>query len=84
MIKPHIVRVPRQTLYDNVWTEPIENVGKRYGLTEHTIRDMCRRYDIPMPDWGCWERLRIETPIINSTSDPDQSNGPRCAVIPMV
>jgi hypothetical protein len=36
----------RQDLYDQVWTEPIHEVAKRYGISDVALAKICKKLDI--------------------------------------
>ena len=39
----------RKELYDRVWTEPMQKLGKDFGLSDVGLAKTCRRYAIPVP-----------------------------------
>lgn len=51
-------KVGRETLYDEVWTDPVTEVAKRYGLSDVGLAKLCRTMGIPLPTRGYWARLR--------------------------
>jgi len=48
----------RQKLYDEIWSEPMTIVSKRYGISDSALRNRCMRSDIPLPQQGHWAKLR--------------------------
>lgn len=50
--------VERETLYDEVWTDPITKVAPRYGLSDVGLAKICRSLSIPLPGRGYWAKLR--------------------------
>ena len=50
--------VDRQTLYEEVWTEPVSAVAPRYGLSDVGLAKLCRRLSIPLPMRGYWAKIR--------------------------
>jgi hypothetical protein len=42
----------RQELYDLVWSEPIQKLAKRFGLSDVGLAKACRSADIPRPGRG--------------------------------
>jgi hypothetical protein len=42
----------RKTLYEEVWTEPVYKVARRYGVSNVAIAKTCRKMRIPMPGRG--------------------------------
>jgi hypothetical protein len=54
-------KVGRETLYDEVWTDPVTEVAKRYGLSDVGLAKLCRTMGIPLPTRGYWAKLRAGT-----------------------
>lgn len=50
--------VSRETLYDEVWADPVTEVAKRYGLSDVGLAKLCRTMGIPLPARGYWAKLR--------------------------
>lgn len=44
----------RETLYEQVWTEPTVRVARRLGLSGRGLGKLCARYQIPVPPRGWW------------------------------
>lgn len=53
----------RDILYAEVWDNPPSVVAKKYGTTDWSIRSMCKRMDVPLPDRGYWAKLRAGKPV---------------------
>ena len=47
----------RQTLYEEVWAEPVYKVAKRYGITDKAIAKVCGKMRIPVPGRGYWNKV---------------------------
>ncbi len=43
-------------LYALVWTEPIQKIAPRYGLSDRGFGKLCERYNIPVPPRGYWAK----------------------------
>lgn len=52
-----ITEEERERLYDEVWTEPISTVAKRYKLSDNGLRRRLKKFDIPMPKVGYWNKI---------------------------
>lgn len=50
--------VDRETLYDEVWTEPVSVVAPRYGLSDVGLAKICRSLAIPLPSRGYWAKVK--------------------------
>ena len=50
------VTLTREQLYDQVWSEPLRSLAKRYGLSDVGLAKTCRRFGIPLPGRGYWAK----------------------------
>lgn len=48
----------REALYNEVWTEPMVVVAKRYNMSDSGLRKHCRKLGIPLPPSGYWAKLK--------------------------
>ena len=46
--------VTREKLYDDIWTEPITKVSKRYGVSDSYLIRILKNLNIPRPPRGHW------------------------------
>lgn len=51
--------VDRETLYAQVWAEPMTKVAARYGVSSSFLARVCERLDVPRPIRGHWARLEV-------------------------
>lgn len=49
-------RFTRQELYELVWSEPMAQLAKKFGLSDVGLSKACRRIAIPVPERGYWAR----------------------------
>lgn len=49
----------RKELYDQVWSEPLTTVAKKYQTTDYVLRIICRKYKIPLPKSGHWMKIQF-------------------------
>ena len=59
--KPTSARFPpsrydRQRLYEELWTEPTQQVARRYGVSNVAIAKACALLDVPKPPRGYWAK----------------------------
>jgi hypothetical protein len=47
----------RDELYLEVWTKPLTELGKKYGLSDNGLRKICRAMNIPLPVAGHWAKV---------------------------
>ena len=48
----------RETLYREVWENPVTEVAKRYKVSDVAIHKVCKSLNIPTPPLGYWAKLR--------------------------
>jgi hypothetical protein len=69
----------RDKLYEEVWSEPVTAVAKRYGVSDVAIHKTCKRLAIPVPPRGYWARLRAGKPVerqpLPETDGPTEARG---------
>ncbi|MGE0641782.1 MAG: hypothetical protein AB7G12_07350 [Thermoanaerobaculia bacterium] len=51
------IRVDRETLFERVWTVPVEKLASEWGLSGRGLAKACRRLRIPVPPRGYWARV---------------------------
>ncbi len=49
--------VAREDLYDLIWTKPITQVAKDFGMSDVWISKACTKTRIPRPRRGYWAKL---------------------------
>lgn len=49
--------VSREELYEQIWTEPMTTVAKRYGVSSNYLGRICERLKVPRPPRGYWAKL---------------------------
>jgi hypothetical protein len=53
-----VIVFERETLYEQVWKEPLLTVARSYGVSDVYLGRICRELDIPLPGRGYWAKLR--------------------------
>ncbi len=48
----------REPLYNEVWSEPVITVAKRYRMSDNGLRKHCKKLGIPLPPAGYWARVK--------------------------
>lgn len=48
----------REQLYDLVWSEPMQRLSKKIGISDVAIAKHCRRIGVPVPERGYWNKLQ--------------------------
>src|SRR4051812_21765875 len=49
--------VTRETLYAEIWAEPMTTVAERYGVSANYLAQICARLNVPRPSRGYWAQL---------------------------
>ncbi len=53
----YVTMIYRRTeLFQLVWTEPMRDVAKRYGVSDVALKKTCRKLRVPLPDAGHWNK----------------------------
>ena len=73
MIKQNSIKITRQHLYKEVWSEPVYKVAMKYGLSDVGLAKICNRNNIPKPPLGYWTKLahghKVEKPELPTVKD---------------
>jgi len=51
-------RYNRVTLYEQVWSQPVQDVANSYGISGVRLGKVCRNLHVPVPPRGYWARVR--------------------------
>lgn len=46
----------RETLYEEIWSAPVLQVAKRYGISDVGLAKICKKMKIPKPPRGYWAK----------------------------
>lgn len=49
-----VSRLTRRQLYDLVWSEAVDTLAKRFGMSGRGLAKLCERHGIPVPPRGYW------------------------------
>ena len=47
-------RYDREKIYEEIWSEPIQRVAKRYEISDVGLAKVCKKLKIPRPGRGYW------------------------------
>jgi hypothetical protein len=53
-----VERYDRAKLLEEVWSEPVQLVAPRYGLSDVGLKKLCTRLQIPTPPRGHWAKVK--------------------------
>ena len=51
-------KVHRETLYKEVWEDPISKIAIRYSISDVALAKVCRKLQVPVPPRGYWARIQ--------------------------
>jgi hypothetical protein len=57
------IRISRQELYHEVWTKTLRKIGKELGTSYVELVRACATLNVPRPQPGHWENVRLGAPI---------------------
>ena len=52
------IQIDRATLFARVWSQSVESLAKKWGLSGRGLAKACERLRIPVPPRGYWARAR--------------------------
>jgi hypothetical protein len=52
------IKIGRQELYDLVWSKPVVQVAKDFGISDVAVGKICKKLNIPKPGLGYWAKKR--------------------------
>jgi hypothetical protein len=66
----------RDKLYEQVWSKPVREVAKEYGVSDVALAKVCRRMGVPLPGRGHWARIVAGQKIRRSPLLPPKKGEP--------
>jgi hypothetical protein len=60
----------RAALYEEVWSEPLPTLAKKYGLSDNGLRKICKALSIPLPAAGYWAKRAAGDPAPRTALPP--------------
>lgn len=51
------MKLSREDLYELVWSKPIRDLAKDFGISDVALAKRCKRLGIPVPGRGSWARV---------------------------
>jgi hypothetical protein len=51
--------VSRESLYQEVWSEPMTSIALRYKVSSSFLARVCTRLNVPRPDRGYWAKFAV-------------------------
>jgi hypothetical protein len=53
----------RRRLFELVWTQPMTDLARQFGVRARHLAKACDRHDIPRPHPGHWQKLAYGKPL---------------------
>lgn len=53
----NVITLPRSQLYELVWSKPVTELAKEFGMSDVALAKRCRAIRIPLPPRGYWARV---------------------------
>ncbi|WP_437191551.1 hypothetical protein [Planctomicrobium sp. SH527] len=68
----HSTSITRQLLYQRVWSEPMRQLAREFGISDVGLAKVCRKHKIPCPPRGYWAKKSAgQTPHQVPLPDPE-------------
>jgi hypothetical protein len=58
-----LFRYRRETLYKEVRRQPVQELARKYGVSDGALWKACRKLLIPLPGKGYWARRKAGKPV---------------------
>ncbi len=55
---PESQRVPREELYNRVWSTPMSRLAAEFGISDVGLAKICKRLNVPVPHRRYWARIK--------------------------
>jgi hypothetical protein len=53
------VTLTREQLYELVWSKATRSLSREFGMSDHTLADVCKKHNIPRPPVGYWAKKQF-------------------------
>lgn len=81
---PHLqesIHLTREELYEQVWTTPLVQLAKQYGISDVGLAKICKRLNIPHPGLGYWAKQQHGKSVRKTALPPAKMGTPATIVI---
>lgn len=58
------ILIGRKELHAMVWSEPFNQLAKKYDLSDSGFRKLCAKHNVPYPRHGYWQKLKYKKPVV--------------------
>jgi hypothetical protein len=66
----------RSQLYELVWSTPMMQLASQYGISGTGLAKVCRKFDIPVPERGYWNKLHAGLKVLKTPLPAPKSRVP--------
>jgi len=63
----------KKEFYDLVWTTPLSRLSNIYDISDNGLRKICKKYAVPIPPNGYWQKLKHNKPVLKQKYRPDNN-----------
>ena len=56
-MRPNYITLSRTKLYELVWSRPVSELAKEFGISDVALAKRCKAINIPLPPRGYWARV---------------------------
>lgn len=63
----------KKEFYDLVWATPLSRLSTTYDISDNGLRKICKKYVIPIPSNGYWQKLKHNKPVLKQKYRPDNN-----------
>jgi hypothetical protein len=56
-MRQNYITLPRSKLYEMVWSKPVTELAKQFGISDVALAKRCRALRIPLPHRGYWAKV---------------------------
>lgn len=74
-----VTKFERIKLYEEVWSDPVVAVAKRYGISDVGLRKICKRLGVPMPPAGHWAKVKAGRSMKRPSLPPHKGETSYCS-----
>jgi hypothetical protein len=57
------VILTREEFHKLIWSTPLSQLAKTYAISDNGLRKMCKKYKVPIPFNGYWQKLKYNKPV---------------------
>lgn len=64
----------KKEFYDMVWATPLSRLSMIYDMSDNGLRKICKKYSIPIPANGYWQKLKHNKPVLKQKYKPGNND----------